>query len=49
LKSIKILPLNKKPVLTLNYFEMDISIFTNKAQKPVIADLMQPLAETFPL
>jgi hypothetical protein len=49
LKSIKILPLNKKPVLTLNYFEMYISIFTNTAQKPVIADLMQPLAETFPL
>jgi hypothetical protein len=28
---------------------MDISIFTDKAQTPVIADLMQPLAETFPL
>ena len=28
---------------------MYISIFTNTAQKPVIADLMQPLAETFPL
>jgi hypothetical protein len=28
---------------------MDISIFTDKAQKPDIADLMQPLAETFPL
>lgn len=28
---------------------MDISIFTDKDQKPVIADLMQPLAETFPL
>ena len=28
---------------------MDISIFTDKAQKPVISDLMQPLAETFPL
>jgi hypothetical protein len=27
---------------------MDISIFTDKAQKPDIADLMQPLAETFP-
>jgi len=27
---------------------MDISIFTDKVQKPVIADLMQPLAETFP-
>jgi len=28
---------------------MDISIFTDKAQKPDIADLIQPLAETFPL
>jgi len=35
--------------LPLNYFEMDISIFTDKAQKPDIADLIQPLAETFPL
>jgi hypothetical protein len=33
----------------LKYFEMDISIFTDKAQKPDIADLMQPLAETYPL
>lgn len=28
---------------------MDISIFTDKAKKPDISDLMQSLAETFPL
>jgi hypothetical protein len=28
---------------------MDINIFTDKAQKPEITDLMQTLAETFPL